>query len=319
MTTAVADTQTRLAEIVTIRQEAVDILSFALAAVDGATLPPFAAGAHIDLHIAPDRLRQYSLSNSTAERDRYLIAVKLEHGGRGGSRYLHEQVRVGSRIAVGAPRNTFHLPPGRAPLLFIAGGVGITPIRAMLHQAEYEGRDWQLHYAARSKHHTAFHDELAAYGDRVRFWWSESGERLPTRDIIAEAGHVVLRCCGPERLMTEVEHATAAWHSDRVGFERFRGKLDDGVANRPFDVELRRSGLRVHVPADVSLLDALRSHGVDVPFACQEGVCGTCETRVLAGTIDHRDQLLTEQERASGQVMMPCVSRARSGKLVLDL
>ena len=317
----VVDAETWTVEVAAAKREAVDIVSLELLPLPGQTLPPFTAGAHIDVHLAGNESRQYSLANSPRERDRYLIAVKLERRGRGASQYLHEHAKAGSRLVIGPPRNKFALPPGEAPLLLIAGGVGITPIRSMIHEAEASHRPWRLHYAARSRAHAAFVNDLARYGeDHVRFWFSEAGERLDLGRALADAdARTHLRCCGPARLMEEVEAATASWDCARVGLEWFRAGSPVEQPDAPFEVELRRSGVTLSVPAGTSLLEVLRENGIDVPYACHEGVCGTCETPVLAGEIEHRDHLLSREERAAGRTMMVCVSRARSGKLVLDL
>jgi vanillate O-demethylase ferredoxin subunit len=311
----------RTVDVTSTRREAIDIVSLELTAQDGAPLPPFVAGAHIDVHLGPDRIRSYSLANAPRERNRYLIAVKHEKQGRGGSRQIHETVETGKRLAIGMPRNYFMLPPGHTPLLFIAGGIGITPIRAMIHEADDSGRPWRLHYAARSLAHAAFAEDLAAYGpERVHFWFSGAGERLALDRVLADVDERThLLCCGPARLLNDIEAATASWNPERVRMEWFRAEPLRTGADTAFDVELRRSGRVLHVPAGRSLLDVLHENGISVPFACHEGICGTCETRVLAGSIDHKDRVLPPEERAQGRVMMVCVSRARSGKLVLDL
>lgn len=311
----------RTVTVTSVRHEAIDIVSLELSAQDGAPLPPFAAGSHIDAHLGPGRIRPYSLANAPRERNRYLIAVKHEKEGRGGSRYLHESVASGARLAIGPPRNGFQLPTGHSPLLFVAGGIGITPIRAMIHEAEESGRPWRLHYAARSSAHAAFAEELSDYGpDRVRFWFSGVGRRLDLNSVLADSDcSTHLLCCGPSQLMKDIETATASWDPGRVRMEWFRAEMPHTGPDTAFDVELRRSGRVLHVPAGRSLLDVLHENGISVPFACHEGICGTCETAVLAGAIDHRDRVLPPEERAQGRVMMACVSRARSDKLVLDL
>lgn len=318
---SIVQAETRTVEVAVAQREAIDIVSLELLPLRGQSLPPFTAGAHIDVHLPDGECRQYSLANSPRERNRYLIAVKLERRGRGASRYLHEHTRAGSRLVIGPPRNKFALPPGEAPLLLIAGGVGITPIMSMIHEAEATGRRWRLHYAARSRAHAAFVDDLARYGEeRVRFWFSEAGERLELNHALADADAAThLRCCGPARLMQEVEAATATWDCSRVALEWFHAGSPVEAPDISFEVELHRSGLTLSVPAGTSLLEVLREHGIDVPYACLEGVCGTCETRVLAGEVEHRDHLLSREERAANRTMMVCVSRARSGKLVVDL
>jgi vanillate O-demethylase ferredoxin subunit len=315
------EVDTRTVEVAAAKREAIDIVSLELLPLPGQSLPAFTAGAHIDVHLPGGECRQYSLANSPREHDRYLIAVKLERRGRGASHYLHEHTTAGSRLVIGTPRNKFALPAGNAPLLLVAGGVGITPIMSMIHEAEASGRRWRLHYAARSRAHAAFVHDLARYGeDRVRFWFSEAGERLELGRALADADATThLRCCGPARVMEEVEAATASWDCARIGLEWFHAGSPVEETDAPFEVELRRSGRTLSVPAGTSLLEVLRENGIDVPYACHEGVCGTCETRVLAGEVEHRDHLLSREERAANRTMMVCVSRARSGKLVLDL
>lgn len=305
--------------IAAIRPAAEDIVTLDLVAVDGGELPPFTAGAHIDLHLPGGMVRHYSLVNDPAERHRYRIAVKKEAGGRGGSRHVHEKLAEGDRLTVGGPRNHFAVPAGTNPLLLLAGGVGIAPIRSMIHAAERQGRPWRLHYAARSRGHAAFREELAARGpERVRFWFDADGEPLDLARALADDGATLL-CCGPAGLMEAVRAATAGWPEERVRFEWFTPPATAAVEDGAFEVELRRSGRTVLVPAGRSILDALLDAGADVPFSCNEGVCGCCETAVLDGAIDHRDVLLSAAERSAGRTMMICVSRALGHRLVLDL
>jgi len=309
------------ARIAAIRRAAADIVTLDLVAVDGAELPAFTAGAHIDLHLPGGMVRHYSLANDPAERHRYRIAVKREPDGRGGSRHVHERLAEGDRLTLGGPRNHFAVPAGNGLLLLVAGGVGIAPIRSMIHAAEREGRPWRLHYAARSRGHAAFLEDLAAHGpERVRFWFDAEGEPLDLARALAGAGpDCTLLCCGPTGLMEAVRAVTAGWPEERVRFEWFAPPVVAPTGGGAFEVELRRSGRTVPVPAGRSILDALLDAGFDAPFSCNEGVCGCCETTVIEGAIDHRDVLLSTAERNAGRTMMICVSRALGHRLVLDL
>jgi len=310
----------RLARVVAIREVAVDTRCFDMVAADRRPLAPFTPGAHIDVHAPNGQVRQYSLCGEPRDPSRYRIAVKREPGGRGGSRSMHDEVEEGSALGILDPRNHFPLAPDADHSLFIAGGIGITPIFAMIQSLHAGGHSWELHYCARSPAHAAFHPELVALGGgRVTPWFSEA-PLLDTAALlrdVREGAHVY--CCGPTGLMTAVSNAAAHWPADRIHFEYFSAPAHAEAPNGSFEVELRRSGLVLEVPPERSILQAVREHGIDVPSSCEEGVCGTCETGVLEGECDHRDFLLSEAERAANASMMICVSRARSRRIVLDL
>jgi ferredoxin-NADP reductase len=266
------------------------------------------------------QLRQYSLCGDPADRSLYTIAVKKEPAGRGGSRSMHEDVEVGTALGMQGPRNFFPLADAARHSIFIAGGIGITPIRAMVGSLEQQGRSWELHYCARSQAHAAFYEELRALSpERVTAYFSE----VPLLDAAAllrevrEGTHVY--CCGPEPLMKAVAAAAAHWPEGSVHFEWFAAPKTQWPPNQPFVVELARAGLTLEVPVERTILQVVREQGIDVHSACEEGVCGTCETRVLEGIPEHRDMLLTAAEREANCTMMVCVSRAKSAKLVLDL
>ena len=297
-----------------------DIVAFELRDPAGAELPPFTGGAHIALRL-PGGTRKYSLCNDPAERDRYLIAVQREAAGRGGSAALVDDTRVGDRLAVAPPINNFALAPRATDFIFIAGGIGITPFRAMIHELQADGRRFRLYYCSRSPKCTAFRDELAAPelkgrvvihhddGDPARafdFW--------PVVEERKNRAH--LYCCGPRSLMEAVRDLTGHWSAAAVHFEAFtepeKARLDD----RPFRVALARSGAEFDVPVGMTILEAMRAHGHDAPSSCESGTCGTCRTRLLDGEADHRDLVLAEHERADS--IMLCVSRARSPRLVVD-
>jgi ferredoxin-NADP reductase len=310
----------RLVRVVAIREAAIDTLCFELAAADRRPLPPFTPGAHIDVHAPSGQVRQYSLCGDARDASRYTIAVKREADGRGGSRSMHDDVEEGGPLGIVEPRNHFPLASEAAHSLFIAGGIGITPIYAMIRALDAADRAWDLHYCARSEGHAAFYAELAALGGpRVVPWFSET-PILDARALLREVRdgtHVY--CCGPPGLMAAVKEAALHWPADRVHFEYFAapGRVD--APNRRFEVELRASGLFLDVPAERTLLAVVREQGIEVASSCEEGVCGTCETRVLEGECEHRDFLLSEAERAANKSMMICVSRAKSPRLVLDL
>jgi ferredoxin-NADP reductase len=268
----------------------------------GASLPSWTPGAHVDVELRPGLVRQYSLCGSPSEPT-WRLGVLREPAGRGGSAYVHDSLAVGDRVRVSLPRNTFPLEAA-SRYLFIAGGIGITPLLPMI--ASVGDADWRLLYGGRSSESMAFLPLLASYGDRVC-------ARPGRIDLSSVDSGAEVYCCGPEPLLAAVE---ARCDPARLHVERFTPRPVSGV---PFEVELARSGRVVPVPADRSILSVLLDSGVQVLSSCQEGTCGTCETEVLAGTPDHRDSLLTEEERAAGETMMVCVSRSAGGRLVLDL
>lgn len=304
------------------RLEAREVMSFELVAPDGTKLPAWTAGAHVDVEVPGIGLRQYSLCGDPADRSRFRIAVLREHAGRGGSKYLFDVVRPGGTLRVGAPRNHFALEP--APeYLFVAGGIGITPILPMVAAAEQAGIPFRLVYGGRTRSAMAFVDEVASHGDRVEV---VPQDRLGLIDLDLALGRLApaatVYCCGPAALLAAVESAVHARPGLQLRTERFTAAPatttrtgEDGA----FDLVLARSGRRVRVPAERSLLDVLRESGVNVPSACEEGVCGSCETAVLAGEPEHRDSILNDREREESRTMFPCVSRARSAELELDL
>jgi ferredoxin-NADP reductase len=286
-------------------------------------LPAWTPGAHVDLHLDGGLIRQYSLSGDPADRRTWRIAVLLEDDSRGGSRYLHERVGPGALLTAGGPRNNFPLA-GADRYVFIAGGIGITPLIPMIGAVEAAGAQWALHYGARSRDRMAFADELARYGDRCRLYPQDECGLMPLDAILGPgADGARVYCCGPEPLLKAVEQAQRTRGSGSLHVERFHPRDlpagADGAAAAPFDVVLSGSGTTVRVAAGQSILTALARAGVDVPSSCEEGTCATCETGVIEGEVEHRDSVLTEEERAAGRTMMLCVSRSRSPRLVLDL
>jgi ferredoxin-NADP reductase len=284
----------------------------------GAALPEWEPGAHVDLLLTGDLTRQYSLCGDPADRTYWRIAVLREPDGRGGSAFVHEKLLAGTTVAVRGPRNHFALAPA-ARYLFVAGGVGITPILPMLAAA---GSDWKLVYGGRSRATMAFADDLrAAYGERVQLHPQDEHGLLDLDALLGEpADGTHVYCCGPAALLDAVEQRCAEWRGGALHVERFTTR-DVGAPVRAgaFEVELARSGQTLTVPPDRTVLEVLEDAGVAPLSSCREGTCGTCETAVLDGVADHRDSLLTDDERVAHDTMFPCVSRAACPRLVLDL
>ncbi|MFG2652519.1 PDR/VanB family oxidoreductase [Streptomyces sp. NPDC048436] len=288
---------------------------------EGSALPEWSPGAHIDLVLASGLVRQYSLCSDPADRYRWQVAVLYEPVSRGGSKWVHEHLREGAEVRVRGPRNHFALEPSPR-YLFIAGGIGITPILPMVAEAQRRGAEWQLAYGGRSRRSMAFREQLeAAYGERVSVRPQDEFGVLDLAGLLAnpESGTLVY-CCGPEGLLNAVEQSCSGWPPGALHIERFAPK-DHGSygPDEAFEVELAQSGITVTVPPDRTVLQAVEEAGVQVLSSCQEGTCGTCETAVLGGTVDHRDSLLTAAEQAAHDTMFICVSRAACPRIVLDL
>ena len=303
------------------REEAQGVISLKLRPADGSALPPWQPGAHVDLLLSEGLERQYSLCGDPSDTGSWRIAVLREPDGRGGSEFVHTALVVGTELAVRGPRNHFELRPA-AQYVFIAGGIGITPILPMLDAATAAGAQWSLLYGGRSRSSMAFADDLVSrFGDRVSI---RPEDRHGLLDL---AGHLgapregaAVYCCGPGGLLDAVQDYCEATGWAPPHIERFQPKADlDAAVNQPFEVVLASTGTALHIPAEASVLDVVRSSGVPVLYSCTEGTCGTCETDVLEGVPDHRDSVLTSAEQAAGDTMMICVSRAKSDRLVLDL
>ncbi|MFE2143775.1 PDR/VanB family oxidoreductase [Streptomyces sp. NPDC059456] len=276
-------------------------------------LPPWTPGAHVDVRLPSGLVRQYSLCGDPADAGRYTIAIRLIEDGRGGSREAHAQLTEGAELAVRPPRNHFALEPSSA-YLFVAGGIGITPVLPMLRAATAAGADWTLLYGGRSRASMPFLGELSAHGSRVTVVPEDEAGLPDLSALAATAPGTLVYCCGPDPLMTAVREA--APDPSAVRLERFAPASAAGPA-RAFTVELHRSGRTVEVAADESALTAVRRELPTTPYSCEQGFCGTCQHRVLAGEVDHRDTLLTDGEREDS--MLLCVSRAKDNHLVLDL
>ncbi|GGL79128.1 ferredoxin [Streptomyces fumigatiscleroticus] len=283
----------------------------------GEPLPAWEPGAHVDLVLRPDLERQYSLCGDPADRQAWRIAVLREPDGRGGSAYLHERTAVGDKLRVRGPRNHFRLEPSPR-YRFIAGGIGITPILPMLAAAEAAGAQWTLLYGGRTRGSMAFLTELGRYGDRVTLAPQDETGPLDLAAVLdGVPDGTLVYCCGPGPLLDAVQERCppGILRVERFTPKERRHADGDGA----FDVVLARSGRTVTVAPGVSVLDAVRAAGAEVLWSCTEGTCGTCETDVLQGTPDHRDSVLTDEERAAGETMLICVSRCRGKRLVLDL
>ena len=298
------------------------ITLFELRAGDGAALPPFTAGAHVALRTPNGFVRKYSMCNDPAEGDRYTIAVKREVPSRGGSVDLIDRAQVGDTLSVAPPVNDFALPPRATDMLFVAGGIGITPIMAMIQQLQAEpDKRFRLFYCTRSPEVTAFLPELSVpeFKGKVKIHHDEGdpARALDLWPILEQRkNREHLYCCGPRTLMQTVRDLTGHWSSTAVHFEAFTEPEKTKPDDRPFVVKLARSRAEFKVPVGTTILEAMRSHGYDTPSSCESGTCGTCRTKLLEGEADHRDLVLTEQEQHD-QIMI-CVSRAKSPKLVID-
>ncbi|MFP2927361.1 PDR/VanB family oxidoreductase [Pyxidicoccus sp. 3LG] len=312
-----------------IGREAEDILSYELVAEDGGALPPFEAGAHLDVRVPDpgDYVRSYSLCNDPDETHRYVIAVHRDSRGRGGSRAMHERVHVGDVLEVSPPTNNFPLLFARSYVL-VAGGIGITPMLSMVRMLERTGASYTLHYCARTPERTAFHELLSSgpFANRVRFYFDggDPTKGLDVKTLLATRGPGArLYCCGPAGLMKAVRDAAThhRWPWEKVHFESFTAEgagAASGQVDTDFEVAIRSTGQVLRVPPGQSVLNVLRSNGLRVPSDCEAGTCGTCVTRVCEGQPEHRDTFF-QQEPAGDKRMLICVSRARSKRLVLDL
>ncbi|CAB4958150.1 MAG: 2Fe-2S iron-sulfur cluster binding domain-containing protein [Actinobacteria bacterium] len=296
------------------------VVQLSIGTTDGTRLPDWAPGAHIDLVLPEGTTRQYSLCGDRWDPSRYTVAVLREPRGRGGSAYVHDQLQVGDVVGVGGPRNNFRLVPA-SHYVFIAGGIGITPLRPMIDQAVRLGSDWRLLYGGRQRSSMAFGDELAKHGERVTVVPQDEFGRLPLEEWVSPLDdRARVYCCGPVPLLEAVEALAAEWSPRVLRTERFSAPDQaDTALSVPFEVQLARSGRLVTVPPTMSVLAAVNEAGAGVLSSCHQGVCGTCETDVLEGIPDHRDSVLTDSDRDAGHCMMVCVSRSRTERLVLDL
>lgn len=315
-------------EVIAVRVHAIsygtpNVNFFDLRPLHGSSLPSFSAGAHIDVHMQVGMVRSYSLANHPGERHRYLLGIKREEEGRGGSQWMHEAAHVGKVLEVSQPKNHFPLVETAKHTVLIAGGIGITPIWCMAQRLMEIGASWELHYRARSRPAAPLLEELGRDPVRSHVHLSFTDDplagALDLTSIVSnatEGSHFY--CCGPTKMVDAFENACSAIPADRVHFEYFASR-EAPATEGGFTVRLARSGREFVVEPGRTILECLQGHGVVVPYSCQQGVCGECETGVLAGTPDHRDLVLSDAEKASGKTIMVCCSGARTSSLVLDL
>ncbi|MEO8642705.1 PDR/VanB family oxidoreductase [Pseudomonas sp.] len=311
--------------VVSRKNEALDICSYELARVDDSALPGFSAGAHIDVHLPGGLIRQYSLCNHPEERHRYLIGVLNDPASRGGSQCLHEQINTGDRLRISEPRNLFPLAHQARRSLLFAGGIGITPILCMAERLAHSDADFEMHYCARSNERAAFVERIknSSFADRVFLHFDEQPETaLNAAGVLAQPGeNVHLYVCGPGGFMQHVLDSARAqgWQEDSLHREYFAATPTDTSNDGSFSVKVGSTGQVFEIPADKTVVQVLESHGIDIAMSCEQGICGTCLTRVLEGVPDHRDLFLTENEQALNDQFTPCCSRSKSPLLVLDL
>ncbi len=299
------------------------VMSVLLRALDGAELPRWEAGAHIDVEVGPGMVRQYSLCGDPDDKHRWRIGVLRERGSRGGSRRVHDHIRPGHTLMCSDPLNNFELDESDRPLTFIAGGIGITPILALARSAHRAGREFHLHYGGRTRTAMAFQSELEEFGESVSVYSDDVEGPLDLESICADVpgagGRVYV--CGPAGLLDAVTELADDWPAGTLRLERFIPKLVEAPIDgeRSFMVRCVDSAVDVEVPPDQSILATLESAGIHVPFSCREGTCGTCETPILSGIADHRDSLLSSEEQEANETMLLCVSRSKTDQLELEI
>ncbi|WP_233259320.1 PDR/VanB family oxidoreductase [Ramlibacter sp. WS9] len=305
------------------------VLGFDFRPVGEHAWPTAPAGSHIDVHLPNGLVRSYSLVNAPGERHRYAIAVNRDESGRGGSRYMHDQLRVGQVLQISEPRDSFPLTEAASHSVFIAGGIGITPLWNMVQRLSQIGAPWSLHYSARTPEAAAFAEPIAELALRARglvhmnYDGGMSSKRMDLAAIVASTpSYAHLYCCGPVRMLEAFETACADRDPALVHREYFAAPAvpqPAGATDQEFTVKLARTGKTIPVGANTSILDAVLKAGVDVSYSCMSGICGACVTSVLGGVPDHRDLVLSDAEKDSGETMLICCSRARSPELTLDL
>jgi vanillate O-demethylase ferredoxin subunit len=306
--------------------EAQDIVSFELVSADGKPLPAFSAGSHIDVPAAPGITRQYSLCNAPGEPDRYQIAVLREPASRGGSAGMHERLKVGDVIEISAPRNHFPLAHEATKSLLLAGGIGVTPILCMAERLSAVGADFEMHYCTRSRERMAFAGRIgrSSFANHVRLHFDDGPQEqkldLPALLATPQTG-THLYVCGPKGFMDAVLGTARerGWPAAQLHCEYFSAEVPHSISDQSFEVQIASTGQIIIVPKDKTVVQALTEAGVEVQTSCEQGVCGTCLTRVLEGVPDHKDMYLTPEEQAANDQFTPCCSRAKSARLVLDL
>jgi ferredoxin-NADP reductase len=296
------------------------VAALTLHELEGQPLPHWEPGAHVDLIIDGVATRQYSLCGDPNDHDTWRLGILRDANGSGGSLYVHDQLHPGDIVRIRGPRNNF--PLAASPhYLFIAGGIGITPMLPMIRTAHAAGADWQLMYGGRRRASMAFLDELSAYGDRVTVWPQDESGLIDLPSLLGTPKpETLVYCCGPEPLLAAVEAQCAHWPKGSLHVERFVPKpLTEPVLAEAFEVHLAASDMTLTVPVDRSILSVVEEAGVGVLSSCGEGTCGTCEVAVVEGIPDHRDSVLDAEQREAGDCMMICVSRSSTPRLVLNL
>ncbi|NVK41095.1 MAG: oxidoreductase [Oceanospirillaceae bacterium] len=313
-------------EVISKTLDAEDIFRFELARTDGAALPVFGAGAHIDVHLPNGLVRQYSLCNHPEESHRYEIGVLKDPSSRGGSVAMHEQVKAGDRLQISEPRNHFPLAHEAKRSLLFAGGIGVTPILCMAERLAHSGGEFEMHYCTRSESRTAFRQRIAdsGFAGQVQFHFDDGdpAQKLDAASLLSspvDGTHIYV--CGPKGFMDHVLETAErqGWPANQVHREYFAAAPVNHDADAAFEIQLSSSGQVLEVPADKSALEVLLDQDIDIPYSCEDGVCGTCITRVLEGEPDHRDMFMEPAEHAANDQFTPCCSRAKSKRLVLDI
>ncbi|WP_210257482.1 PDR/VanB family oxidoreductase [Chelativorans sp. ZYF759] len=314
------DTDMIAAKVVSRRPLTPSITEFTLVREGGGALPPYDAGSHITVRTPAGPVRRYSLVGAgDPSPESYVIAVKREHESRGGSQSMHDDVSEGTVLEIEPPKNEFPLKQAQKYLL-IAGGIGVTPIYSMARHLEEQGKDFSIIYCTRSASDTAYREEMKErFGSRLKLHHDDGNPDsvYDFWDHFAEIRNMHVYCCGPKPLMEEIKSISGHWPEGRVNFEDFKPVDVVRPEDRPFEVELARSSRTIAVPADRTILEALRESGLRTPSSCESGTCGTCKTGLISGEPDHRDMVLMDDEK--DRFVMICVSRAKEGKLVLDL
>jgi len=301
-----------------------DVLDLELVSADGSLLPPFTAGAHVDVCVSDTITRPYSLCSDPSDRGRYRLGILKEAQSRGGSRWMHENVGDNDTLIIGLPRNNFPLAKGATHSVLVGGGIGITPLISMAYALHAKGASFILHYCVRSELLDAYSDELLSlpFADNVRIHYDGSNGVTtfdPATDFPSPKGNVHIYTCGPAGFMEWIfkNAAELGFLPEQLHREDFSADID--LSGEGFTVEARASGVTFEVPEGKTIAKCLRENGIDVDVSCEEGICGTCLTDVIEGEVDHRDQYLTDEEKAEGELMLVCCSRAKSPKLVLDI
>jgi tetrachlorobenzoquinone reductase len=303
-----------------IRYAARDTNLYEFQSLDGQPLPAYEPGAHIDLHLPSGLLRNYSLTTAAPEASTYTVGIKRDPASRGGSRFIHDELRVGTTLKIGGPRNNFRLRDDAANTVLIAGGIGITPVWCMAQRLTALGRPWQLHYACRSRADMAFRPELERMSQAALHFDDERDGFLDVAAIVANSPKDAhLYCCGPAAMLQAFEAATKEWPRDQIHVEYFTAKELPPAKTGGFTVELARSGVEYFIPEGETILNVLLDAGIDIDYSCELGICGACEQRVISGVPEHRDSILSEAEQAENTRVMICCAGCKTERLVLDL